>query len=81
MRNVLKGEFIGSNIEVVDADNTQLIGKKGRVIGETKNTITIDSGDRKQMLLKHEIRFIIETQGKRVKIDGKKITKRPEKRI
>jgi RNase P/RNase MRP subunit p29 len=81
MRNVLKQEFIGSNIEVVDADNTQLIGKKGKVTGETKNTITIDSGGRKQMLLKHGIRFIIETQGKRVKIDGKKITKRPEKRI
>jgi RNase P/RNase MRP subunit p29 len=81
MRNVLKGELIGSIIEVVDADNIKLIGKKGKITDETKNTITIDERGKRKVLLKHQVRFIIETEGKRVKIDGKKIAKRPEKRI
>ena len=79
-KHVLRGELIGCNIEVVEADNKQLEGIKGRIIDETKNTITINDGKHK-MLLKNQIRFIMEIDGKRLKIDGKKINKRPEKRI
>lgn len=74
MKNVWKGELIGSNIEVVSSTNKTLIGLKGKIIDETKNTITLDNG--KKMLKSHII-FKIKNEI----VDGKTIQKRPEDRI
>jgi ribonuclease P protein subunit POP4 len=68
-----KSELIGSNIEVVDSKNSTLVGIKGKVTDETKNTLTI--GNKK--ILKSHITFKI--NGKI--IQGKEIKKRPEDRI
>ena len=79
-KNVLARELIGRSMEVANATNKSLIGIKGRVIDETKNTITIELNDKKKTLIKEQITFITTIEGKRIKIDGKKITKRPDKR-
>ncbi len=74
MVNSWKKELIGSNIEVVSSSNKTLVGLKGKIVEETKNTITLDNGKK---LLKSHIKIKI---GNDI-IEGKNIKKRPEDRI
>ncbi len=67
-------ELIGATIEIVDAANKSLIGKKGKVIDETKNTITLEN---KKIILKNSVTIQI---GENI-IHGNTITKRPYERI
>ena len=67
-------EFIGATIEIVDATNKSLVGKKGKVIDETKNTITLEN---KKIILKNSVALKI---GEKI-ISGNTITKRPYERI
>ena len=39
--NILSHEIIGLNAKVLESSNRTLINESGRVVGETKNTITI----------------------------------------
>ena len=43
----MNADLIGATIEVVHANNKTLIGKKGKVVDETKNTITINTKEKK----------------------------------
>lgn len=75
-------ELIGCNIEIFNALNNDLKGIKGKIIDETTNTITIrNKKNETKKLIKNQITFIITKDDKRIKIDGKKINKKPEKRI
>lgn len=67
-------ELIGATVEIVDATNSSLIGKKGKVIDETKNTFTLEN---KKIILKNSVTLRI---GDRV-IEGKEIAKRPYERV
>ena len=69
-----KGELIGSYVKVVDSKNKTLVGLEGKVIDETKNTITLEDG--KKIIKSH---VIFEVDGEIV--EGKTIQKRPEDRI
>lgn len=69
-------ELIGLNIEIIDSRNKTLIGKKGKIIDETKNMITIQN-EKKIRMIKKDI--IFRTKDKI--IDGKEIAYRPEERI
>ena len=73
-------DLIGATIEVVHANNKTLVGKKGKVLDETKNTITINT---KEKILKTHITFKIHKDNKYEEkiINGKTITKRPYERI
>jgi len=74
----LREEYIGENIEVKNSKNKQLIGIKGIVLDETKNTFLIKTTDKKQKnILKKDSTFEINNKT----IDGNQITKRPEDRI
>lgn len=79
--DILKKEFIGTHLRVVDADNRALIGIEGIVVDETKNTLKVQVGDKQKVLLKDQMTFETFSQGKKVKIDGKKICFRPEDRV
>ncbi len=81
MKQLLKRELIGRNIEVTGSANKSLVGIKGKIIDETKNTIVVVNGNRRKVLLKKQIQFAFTVGDKRVKIDGSKLIKRPEKRI
>jgi len=70
-------EFIGKTIEIVDSKNKEQKNIKGKIIDETKNTFTIKTQNKTIKILKKDKKFKIENQ----KIDGNKITKRPEERI
>jgi ribonuclease P protein subunit POP4 len=69
-----KKELIGETIEIIGSKNKTLIGVKGKIVEETKNTITLDN--EKKILKSHIVLKI----GDEV-VDGKTIKKRPEDRI
>lgn len=71
-------EFIGTQIEVVQARNKSLEGVKGRIIDETKHTFKIITNKKEEKtLLKQEAVFMINKH----KIMGKDLLHRPEERI
>lgn len=72
---VWKKELIGSLIEIVESKNQSLVGLKGFVIDETKNTLTVENKKIRKILKGH---VKIKIDGKIV--DGKKIRKKPEDR-
>lgn len=78
---VKKYEFIGLPIEIIDSKNSTLIGFKGIIVDETKNTFKIDCKGKEKILLKEQITFKIKIKDKTIKINGKILVKRPEERI
>lgn len=76
-RTLLKHELIGLEAEVAESTNKSLIGIKGKVMMETKNTLTIGT----KVVPKKGSGFIFKLQGKRVKVKGERLIARPEERI
>ncbi|MBR9675771.1 ribonuclease P protein subunit [Candidatus Woesearchaeota archaeon] len=73
-KEVLRGELIGKHA-VITTKNNQCF--KGKIIDETKNTITIKTKDGNKMIIKTQSTIKIE-EGV---INGAKIAKRPEDRL
>ena len=69
--------IIGKKIEVVDASNKSLIGKKGKVTMETKNMIILEDGT---SLVKNQIIVNI-TDSQLSNIKGKSLIGTPEERL
>ena len=77
LKDLLKHELIGLEIVVIDADNKSLIGVKGKITDETKNTIKVNN----KTLLKKQIIFMCTKNKHKVAIEGKYIVGKPEERI
>lgn len=75
--NKYQQEFIGSKVKVIKATNKQQENIEGKIIDETKNTFTIQTSKKTITITKNKKTFEINGQ----KIEGDKITKRPEDRI
>jgi ribonuclease P protein subunit POP4 len=73
IKEIIKGEMIGLQAEVVDALNKSNIGIKGKITDETKNMITIHE--------KKLIKMNISLKIKNIIISGQKIQGRPHERI
>ena len=79
-RNIaFPGELIGEEIEVVETTNNSLANLRGKIVDESKQTLTIDVDGKVKTVLKGTITFKIISSGKL--IDGKTIMKRPEDRL
>ncbi|QOJ78208.1 ribonuclease P protein component 1 [Infirmifilum lucidum] len=82
-RNILRHELIGLQAEVVEARNPYLVGIRGIVLDETKNTLVIgEPGGGRKTVLKFQavFRFIL-PDGTKVLVDGKYLVGRPEERL
>jgi len=53
------GILIGKVIEITSSNNKNLVGLKGEVIDETKNTIKIETENKIKTLIKKQIEFRI----------------------
>ncbi len=78
--NYLKKELIGLPIEILEAKNKSLIGIKGIIIDETRNTITIKNHSVKK-IIKNQVILKIKFNKKIIEIDGKLLLNKPEERI
>ena len=79
--NITRHELIGLAIEVVKSSSRSLIGKKGVIVDETRNTLTIRHKGKLTKLPKAAIVFKTEIGGKQVEVEGKSIVGRPEDRL
>jgi ribonuclease P protein subunit POP4 len=76
--DALKGELIGKDMEVVKAKNSSQKGITGKIIDETKNTLTImDKKGIKKTLIKNTITIKVNN----TEIRGQEIQAAPEERI
>jgi ribonuclease P protein subunit POP4 len=73
----MKLQLIGKQTMVIESKNKSLKGIRGKIVDETKNTISIEKDGKIKKIVKDQCVFDIE--GK--KIDGKEISKTPEERI
>jgi ribonuclease P protein subunit POP4 len=76
-RNILQHELIGLEAEVTASSNGSLVGTKGKVMMETRNTITI--GARTVPKKGTTIAFVL--GGRSVSVNGDRLVARPEERI
>jgi len=76
-RNILQHELIGLETEVLECPNRSLVGTKGKVMMETKNTITVGA----RTMPKKGAVLLFNLNGKNVKVSGDKLAARPEERI
>ncbi len=78
--NITRHELLGLEIEVTGSKNKSLVGKKGAIIAETRNTLTVRNG-KAFKLMKASIVFRARLGNCVVEVDGKSIVGRPEDRI
>ena len=81
IKNIIKHELIGLQIKIADSNNKANVGLSGKIINETKFTITIKTNKGKKMLFKNNIKFETKVNNKTIKIDGKLLIGRPEDRV
>ncbi|MBC8500454.1 MAG: ribonuclease P protein subunit [DPANN group archaeon] len=75
--NKLKQEYIGLDITIIESKNKSLIGLKGKIIDETKNTFKIKTTNETKMVLKNTSTFKIQ---KKI-VEGNKIMRKSYDRI
>lgn len=76
--DILRDELIGENAKIVKSSNPRQAGIEGKVIDETRDTITLrTAGGRLKKVVKKQVAIMI----KGYIIPGAKIAARPEDRI
>ena len=70
-------EFIGKNVTVSEHSDTSLRGVSGKIIGESRETITIENGGIQKMISKRPGKFMFENG----ELVGNKIAYRSQDRI
>ena len=80
--NILRHELIGLDVEVVEASNPSLVGIKGRVVDETRNTLVIEKCSGKEVVVPKDVAvFKFKLGDKYVKVIGSLLIGRPEDRL
>jgi ribonuclease P protein subunit POP4 len=75
-------EFIGTEIEVSESNNSGYIGFSGKIIDETRNSFVIlREGKRKRILKESGVFHFKFPDGTIIEIDGKILAGRPEDRL
>lgn len=81
-KNLVMHELIGLPCRVKDSSNKALIGLEGRVVDETRQTLTLEVKDKEKSLIKDQCIFSFRIpSGKWVRVEGKILVARPEDRI
>ncbi len=79
---VVQRELIGLNAKIVENSAPSNVGIEGKVLDETRNTISILHKNKKKIVIKSTSVFNFTTpDGTIIEIDGKVIIGRPEARI
>jgi ribonuclease P protein subunit POP4 len=77
----MRKEFVGLEMEVSSSSHPAYLNVKGRVSGETKNTILVDIGPKEVTVPKPGNEFLFTYEGERFTVKGSEIQHRPEDRI
>jgi len=81
-KNLVRHELIGLHCEIEDSTAIQNKGLSGRVVDESRNTLTIEVKKKEKVFVKEECMFMFTIpSGSKVSIEGKLLVGRPEDRI
>ena len=81
-KNLVKHELIGLQVKINKSTNKSQEMFRGMVVDETKSILKIETKNGVKGIAKKTSEFIFTIpNGKKVKVDGKKIFARPEDRI
>ena len=78
LKDYVKYELIGAQLEVIDSKNKSLIGIKGKIIDETKNMLFLDN---QKKLIKSQSTFKIKLKNNTIKIKRQLLVARSEDRL
>lgn len=81
IKDISRSELIGLSIEITESENESLIGLRGKIIDETKNILTLETKKGIKKIIKSQIKFKMEANNKKIEVNGKLITNRPEDRL
>jgi len=81
MHNAKTMEFIGLYVEVINSKNESMVGLKGKVIDETKDTLIINYEGKMKRLVKNQVTLKVYDDGKEFEIEGNLLIGRSEDRI
>jgi len=80
--DVIRYEFIGTEAKVSKSTNPGYVGISGKIIDETRNTLTILHEGKRKIVVKDSAVFNVKfSDGTIVEIDGKILVGRPEDRL
>ena len=80
--SIVQDNFIGLDVKVIKSSNPDVVGIKGKIVDETRNTFIVTRDAKKTILVKETSIFDFVLPDKTVvEIDGKVIMGRPEERI
>lgn len=78
--NLLGHEIMGLGVEVMKSTDKGKEGATGRVIDETRNTITIETGGKEKVIPKKEVWLRFRLPGGNADVNGPDLVARPEDR-
>jgi ribonuclease P protein subunit POP4 len=80
--DVIREEFIGTTAAVASSPHAGYLGIHGEVLGETKNTFTIQQDGKAKSIVKDQAVFKFQfSDGTVVEIDGNLLVGKPEDRL
>ena len=82
-QNILRHELIGLDVEILESSNPSLVGIRGRVVDETRNTLIIERYDNgKEVIIPKDIAvFKFKLESKSVRVLGRFLIGRSEDRL
>ncbi len=81
-QNLMRHELIGLSVEVTESSDSTLVGKKGKIVDETQNTLVIEDTSGMKRVQKSTVVLSAELpDGTKAQINGKSIVARPEERV
>ena len=80
--NILRHELIGLRTVVAKSTNAFLVGTRGRIIDETRNTVTVGTKKGVKVIPKAAAVFRFDlSDGSVVEVEGAELVGRPENRM
>ncbi len=79
--NIHKHELIGLSAQITASSDRGCIGTRGKIIGETKNTFSLETKGIEKTYQKNGTRLAVKIQNKEIEFDLTQLRYRPEDRI
>ena len=80
--DIIRSEFMGTEAKVAKSTHPNYVGISGKIIDETRNTLTILQEGKRRIIVKDSAIFHFKfSDGTTIEINGKLLAGRPEDRL
>ena len=80
--DIIRSEFMGTEAKVAKSRHPNYVGISGKIIDETRNTLTILQEGKRRIIVKDSAIFHFKfSDGTTIEINGKLLAGRPEDRL